>query len=39
MPEEGGEVVTFCHELKLEDSDGKEYKTDCANAEGVFRRD
>ena len=34
---EGSEVVTFCHRLKLEASDGKKYKTDCANTEGIFR--
>ncbi len=34
---EGSEVVTFCHGLKLESSDGKKYKTDCANTEGIFR--
>ena len=37
LKEEGSEVVTFCHELKLEASDGKKYRTDCANAEGIFR--
>jgi len=35
--EEESEVVTFCHKLKLEASDGKRYKTDCANTEGIFR--
>ncbi|MGC2310927.1 MAG: BRO family protein [Candidatus Babeliaceae bacterium] len=34
---EGSEVVTFCHGLKLEASDGKKYITDCANTEGIFR--
>jgi DNA-damage-inducible protein D len=34
---EGSEVVTFCHGLKLASSDGKKYKTDCANTEGIFR--
>lgn len=34
---EGSEVVTKCHDLKLTASDGKKYKTDCANTEGVFR--
>lgn len=34
---EGSEVVTFCHDLKLEASDGKKYATDCANAKGLFR--
>lgn len=35
--EEGSQVVTFCHGLKLEASDGKKYLTDCANTEGLFR--
>lgn len=34
---EGSEVVTFCHGLKLEASDGKQRVTDCANTEGLFR--
>lgn len=34
---EGSEVVTFCHGLKLEASDGKKYVTDCANTKGMFR--
>lgn len=29
--EEGSEVVTFCHGLKLIASDGKMRETDCAN--------
>ena len=37
LRDEGSEVVTFCHQLKLESSDGKKYNTDCANTEGVFR--
>ena len=37
LNEEGSEVVTFCHGLKLEASDGKKYETDCANTEGIFR--
>ena len=37
LQEESNEVVTFCHGLKLMSSDGKKYKTDCANTEGVFR--
>ncbi|OGV97087.1 phage antirepressor protein [Microgenomates group bacterium RBG_16_45_19] len=37
LTEEGSEVVTFCHGLKLEASDGKKYTTDCANTEGIFR--
>lgn len=35
--DEGSEVVTFCHGLKLMASDGKKYETDCANTEGLFR--
>ncbi len=31
LKKEGSEVVTFCHELKLKASDGKKYRTDCAN--------
>ncbi|MDD5528472.1 MAG: Bro-N domain-containing protein [bacterium] len=37
LREEGSEVVTKCHRLKLEASDGKKYETDCANTEGIFR--
>ena len=37
LKEEGSEVVTFCHGLKLEAPDGKRYETDCANTEGIFR--
>ena len=37
LKEESSEVVTFCHGLKLESSDGKKYETDCANTEGIFR--
>lgn len=37
LREEGSEVVTFCHRLKLEASDGKFYDTDCANKETIFR--
>ncbi len=35
--EEGSEVVTNCHDLKLPAADGKLYKTDCANIEGTLR--
>ena len=35
--DEGSEVVTFCHGLKLMAVDGKKYETDCANTEGVYR--
>lgn len=37
LKEEGSEVVTNCHELKLIAPDGKMRETDCANTEGVFR--
>ena len=35
--DEGSEVVTNCHALKLTSSDGKKYATDCANTETMFR--
>jgi hypothetical protein len=35
--DEGSEVVTFCHGLKLPAPDGKMRETDCANTEGIFR--
>ena len=34
---EGSEVVTNCHQLKLKAPDGKMRETDCANTEDVFR--
>jgi hypothetical protein len=37
LKEEGSEVVTFCHGLKLVAPDGKMRETDCANTEGLFR--
>jgi len=37
LKEEGSEVVTFCHGLKLLAPDGKMRETDCANTEGVLR--
>ena len=37
LNEEGSEVVTFCHGLKLEAPDGKMRETDCANTENMFR--
>ncbi|MBF0505185.1 MAG: Bro-N domain-containing protein, partial [Candidatus Omnitrophica bacterium] len=37
LKEEGSQVVTFCHGLKLTAPDGKLRETDCANTEGVFR--
>ncbi len=35
--EEGSQVVTFCHGLKIMASDGKKYFTDCSNARGILR--
>ncbi|HIH14647.1 MAG TPA: Bro-N domain-containing protein [Nanoarchaeota archaeon] len=37
LREEGSEVVTNCHQLKLPASDGKNYETDCANTKNMFR--
>jgi prophage antirepressor-like protein len=37
LRDEGSEVVTNCHRLKLEASDGKMRETDCADTEGIFR--
>ena len=37
LNEEGSEAVTFCNQLKLKSGDGKEYETDCADTEGIFR--
>ena len=38
LKKEGSEVVTFCHALKLKSpKDGKSYKTDVANMQGIFR--
>jgi DNA-damage-inducible protein D len=37
LKQEGSEVVTFCHGLKLAAPDGKMRTTDCANTEGMFR--
>jgi prophage antirepressor-like protein len=34
---EGSQVVTFCHDLKLEALDGKKYLTDCSAVKGLFR--
>lgn len=31
------ELSTICRQLKLTASDGKNYETDCANTEGIFR--
>ena len=37
LKNEGSEVVTNCHGLKLPAPDGKMRETDCANTEGMFR--
>lgn len=37
LREEGSEVVTFCHQLKLIAEDDKLRETDCADTEGIFR--
>ena len=37
LKDEGSEVVTNCHGLKLPAPDGKMRETDCANTEGIFR--
>ena len=37
LREEGSEVVTNCHQLKLTAEDGKLRETDCANTEILFR--
>jgi len=33
----GVELSTICRQLKMESSDGKKYKTDCANVKGLLR--
>ena len=37
LTKEGSELVTNCHQLKLPAADGKNYKTDCLDTEGIFR--
>lgn len=37
LVEEGSQVVTFCHGLKLPAADGKNYLTDCSTPEGILR--
>ncbi len=37
LKEEGSELVTVCHQLKLPAADGKFYKTDVATTEQLFR--
>ncbi len=34
---EGSELVTFCHQLKMQSADGKYYKTDALTTSGVLR--
>ncbi len=34
---EGSEVVTNCHELKMQAADGKFYKTDCMTTKNILR--
>jgi len=36
LVEEGSQLVTICHQLKLEASDGKKCLTDCADIETIF---
>ncbi len=33
----GIDLSTFCRQIKLESTDGKKYKTEMANTEGIFR--
>lgn len=35
--EEKSELSTVCRQLKLESSDGKKYRTDVADMQGIFR--
>ena len=37
LKKEGNESVTNCNQLKLPSSDGKKYKTDVADLQGIFR--
>lgn len=37
LKEEGNEVVTICHTLKMQAADGKTRKTDVADMQGIFR--
>jgi len=37
LNEEGSELVTICHQLKLQSSDGKSYKTDVLDTKGILR--
>ena len=37
LKKEGSQLVTNCNQLKLPAADGKNYKTDCLDTEGIFR--
>ena len=37
MKNESSELTTICSQLKMQAADGKFYKTDCADAEGLLR--
>jgi len=37
LKEEGSELLTICQQLKMKAADGKNYKTDVADAEGILR--
>lgn len=37
LKKEGNESVTNCYQLKLPSTDGKKYKTDMADLQGIFR--
>lgn len=37
LKKEGSQLVTICNQLKLPAADGKNYKTDCLDTEGIFR--
>jgi hypothetical protein len=37
LKDEGSELVTKCHQLKLMATDGKKYLTDCFSTEDLFR--
>ena len=37
LEEERSELSTFCRQLKLKSTDGKSYKTDVADMQGIFR--
>lgn len=37
LNKEGSQLVTFCDQLKMMASDGKFYKTDVADTQGIFR--